>query len=118
MKYIVIVDDDVQFIELLKKRLEICGYRVHHALDGLSGLKAMREEKPDLAIIDVIMPRLDGFSLVCEMKTDASCKDIPIMIVTGKGDMEDIFRMEGIDVVLQKPFKMEDILKKIQGLIG
>jgi DNA-binding response OmpR family regulator len=118
MKHILIVDDDINAVALLQKRLEVSGYRVTSAADGLSGLKAFSEDRPDLAIIDVVMPGLDGYSLVREIKADVSCQEIPLMVVTAKGDLSDLFRMEGISVIMEKPFKVEDILKKIRALIG
>jgi two-component system OmpR family response regulator len=116
VKHVLIVDDDINVATLLQKRLEAAGYRVSSAPDGIAGLKAIREYRPDLVILDVMMPGLDGYSLVREIKADDACKNIPLMVVTAKGDLSDLFRMEGISAIVEKPFKVEDILGKIRAL--
>lgn len=118
MKTILVVDDDVNVVTLFQRRLETAGYEVISANNGIDGLKKIRECKPDLLLLDVMMPGLDGFSVVREMRSDEALKDIPVVIVTAKGELSDLFRFEGVAAVFEKPFKGEEVLTKVRQLIG
>ena len=79
---ILVIDDDPVFVESTKTVLESKGYQVLTALDGDIGLQKVREEKPDLVLLDIIMPTQDGFHVCEEMKKDPQLADIPVVILT------------------------------------
>ncbi|NTV29467.1 MAG: response regulator [Candidatus Omnitrophica bacterium] len=118
MKKILVVDDDVNVVKLFQKRLESSGYAVISAADGEDGLRKVREVKPDLVLLDVMMPGMDGFSVVREIKSDPELKSIPVLIVTAKGDLGDIFRMEGVAGIFDKPLQGDEVFAKIRQLVG
>ena len=118
MKKVLVVDDDVNIVALVQKRLETSGYAVVTASDGVEGLRKIREVRPDLVLLDVMMPGMDGFSIVREIRTDENLKCIPIVIITAKGELGDIFRMEGVSAIFEKPFKGDEVLVKVRELIG
>lgn len=118
MKRILVVEDDVGMLTLFHKRLESAGYSVFSASDGVDGLRKFREIRPDLLLMDVMMPGMDGFSVLREIKADPELKDIPVVIVTAKNELGDIFRMEGVAAIFEKPFQGDALLAKIRQLTG
>ena len=83
-KKILIVEDYINIVEILTMRLEAMGYEVISAHDGQEGLKRAREESPDLIILDVLLPRMNGYKLSRLLKFDARFKDIPIIMLTSR----------------------------------
>ena len=115
-KVILVIDDDLEIIELVRNRLEANHYVVLTANDGVAGFALARENKPDLIVLDVVMPNMDGYTFVQEMKRDEGLKKIPIIIITAKTDMKDIFLNEGVSCCLFKPLVTETFLDKVQQL--
>ena len=89
MKKILIVDDEQDIVESLKFVLESCGYTCYCAYNGEDGLKLAREIVPDLIILDVMMPRINGYKISRLLKFDAKYKNIPILMVTARSQEED-----------------------------
>lgn len=117
-KKILVVDDDFEIVELIRNRLEANQYTVLTASDGVAGFALANTEKPDLIVLDVLMPNMDGYTFVQEMKKSDELKKIPIIIVTAKQDMEEIFLNEGVSCCLFKPLETGVFLDKVQQLIG
>jgi len=115
-KRIMIVDDERDLVETLTYRLEASGYTVLTAHDGEEGLEKAREEKPDLILLDVMMPKMDGYHVCRLLKFDEELKDIPIIMLTARGQEQD--RKTGTDSgandYVTKPFESSDLLKKIK----
>ena len=118
MKNILVMDDDPGQVLFLQRRLDLEGYRVTTAASGESGLQKMRIELPDLVIADVMMPGMDGFSFVREIRADMALTKTPIIIVTAQEELGDIFKMEGAQGFFTKPIDMDMLMAKIQDLIG
>jgi len=112
-----IIDDEIEIAELLKGRLEANGYEVLTAANGLEGYARTISHKPDLIILDVSMPVLDGHTFVKEMRIDPECKHIPILVFTAKPQMKELFALEGIHDFMVKPFDSEKLLKKISEIL-
>lgn len=87
------------------------------AADGLEGLKKVKAEKPDLILLDILMPRMDGFTFLLELRKDEKAHNIPVIVLTAKEMMQDLFKMEGISDYLVKPFEAEDLLARVQKYI-
>ncbi len=83
---ILVVDDDTDLVEALSMKLESEKFRVAKAYDGIEGFDKIREERPALVILDVMMPRKDGFQLCDELKNDTNYKDIPVILLTAVAD--------------------------------
>ena len=119
-KTVLVIEDEDLIAKVLSIRLENLGYKVFVALDGEKGLAAVRKEKPDLVILDIGLPKIDG-NTICELiKTDAELKFIKVIMLTGKrlvGDMEDAFHA-GADLYVNKPYDWQRLLGHIQKLIG
>ena len=85
-KYILVVDDDPDLVETVAMMLESKGCEVGRAYDGVEGEEAVRERRPDLIVLDVMMPRKDGYVLCSELKANEETKDIPIVLLTAVGE--------------------------------
>ena len=115
-KKLLLADDEQVLVGALKERFEDDGYTVVTAFDGEECLEKTNLENPDLIIMDVVMPKLDGYSIIKVMQQNDATRDIPIIMLTGRDQMEDIFRMEGVKEYVIKPFDYEalrDMVKKI-----
>ncbi|MFH2137500.1 MAG: response regulator [Candidatus Omnitrophota bacterium] len=117
MRKILLIDDEIDILKTVGARLKVCGYEVITAEDGEEGLKKIIAEKPDLIVCDVMMPKMDGYTLVRKMKYDNSILPIPIIMLTAKERLQDLFELEGVRAYITKPFKSEELLKKIKELI-
>src|SRR3954468_19445371 len=117
MERILIVEDEAPMRRALEDVLATEGYRVLTAADGESGLQRAITEKPDILLLDIMMPRLDGYA-VCEELRRLS-NPVPILMLTAKGQIED--RVTGLDVgaddYLVKPFSTEELLARVRALL-
>ncbi|MBF0494590.1 MAG: response regulator [Candidatus Omnitrophica bacterium] len=114
---ILIIDDEADFRNVLKLRLEANGYEIIEAADGEEGLRVAEKETVDLIILDIMMPKKDGYTLLKEFKIHKRTKNIPVIVLTAKPDMKDLFAMEGIKHYFIKPFNCEEFLPKVKELI-
>ena len=117
-KTILVVDDEKDVIESMKNILERRGYSVLTALNGIEGLQKIRKEKPDLIVTDVLMPEMDGYKFYKELKRSTNTAQIPVIIVTARGQMEDTFKVVGVDGFITKPFSPQDLCSEIEGLLN
>lgn len=116
---ILIVDDTVDTVELLRKRLRSEGYDTAEAYDGEEGLQQVTEYNPDLIVLDVMMPKLDGYEVCQRLKTDEHTRYIPILMLTAKSDVES--KVKGLDIgaddYLAKPFDYKELSARIRSLL-
>ena len=118
-KRILIVDDDQGILQILKKNLEPQGYEILTASDGQEGLKSARQKNPNLIILDLMLPLLDGYKICRMLKFDRKFKDIPIIMLTSCSQKEDekLGYEVGADLYITKPFKTEDVMEKIKAML-
>ena len=119
-KRILIVDDEVQLVEMVKMRLEAAGYPVITAYDGQEALEKAKKEKPDLIILDLMLPKMDGYKVCGLLKNDNRYANIPIIMFTARAQEEDIAlgKSLGAEAYITKPFDPKLLLTKIKELIG
>jgi DNA-binding response OmpR family regulator len=117
---ILIVDDERDIATALSIRLKASGYEVIIANDGLSGLDMARKQNPDLLLLDVMLPKLDGFKLCRILKFDEKYKHIPVIMITAKVSENDkkIGGEVGADAYITKPFVPEELLSKIREILS
>src|SRR2546421_9253247 len=117
MPRILIIEDELPMRTALADCLAGEGYRVLTATEGETGLKRALEEKPDLVLLDIMMPKLDGYAVCAELRRLAN--PVPILMLTAKGQVED--RVAGLDVgaddYLVKPFSTEELLARVRALL-
>jgi DNA-binding response OmpR family regulator len=116
---ILIADDSPNIREILKLSLETDGYSVVLAEDGERALVLVAEEKPDLVIIDVMMPKVNGFQVCRRVKTDPATRDVPVIMLTAKSGQQDVFWGKdcGADEYITKPFSTRELEKTITRLL-
>jgi DNA-binding response OmpR family regulator len=114
IKKILIADDEQQLALAVKIRLQSKGYHVVTASDGQQAIGLMAQEKPDLVILDVLMPVMDGYSCLREINTKFGRGKIPVIILTARDRMKDLFELEGVEDYVIKPFDHEDLLLRIE----
>jgi len=111
---ILLIDDDVDFVKATTKVLESKPYEVIVAFDGKEGLEKARSEKPDLVLLDILMPKVDGFAVADQFKKDESLSKIPVVALTSFSDSYgQPFAFEVSDFI-QKPVSPKDLLAKVE----
>lgn len=118
-KKILVVDDSSTIVEIIKASLETDGYNVIIATDGQAGLDKAHKENPDLIILDLMLPKLDGYKVCRMLKFDDKYKSIPIVMLTARGQESDkkLGGEVGADAYITKPFEPAALLDKIKSLI-
>lgn len=116
---ILVVEDDPDIVELLEYSLEREGYKVLAASDGEKGLSEARKRKPALVLLDLMLPGLDGLSICRALKEDGATKDIPVMMLTAKGEESDVVvGLEfGADDYVRKPFSPRELIARIRAVL-
>ena len=119
MAQILLIDDDALLRDTVRQLLELDGHQVEEACDGAVGLSKLRQRTAvDLVITDMLMPQMDGYSFVQEIKRHDVLRNIPILVVTAKDEMQELFVAEGVSCFLVKPIKTEVFLEKVRQLTG
>lgn len=119
MNKILVIDDDDSVNELVKINLELAGYEVYTAKDGINGFATAKQEKPDLIVLDVMMPDVDGYTVAKRIRENEDIKDIPIIMLTALGMLED--KVKGFDIgvddYLVKPFEIDELKVRVRALL-
>ena len=113
-KNILIIDDDPTLVKMVESFLTAHGYAVMSASGGEEGLERIKAVRPDLIILDILMPGMNGYTFVFEFKKIADTNTVPIIVLTAKDGMAEIFKVEGVKEYLTKPFQPEVLLTKIK----
>ncbi len=115
-KKILIVDDEPHIVKMVESRLKANGYEVITANNGADGFEKASQEKPDLIILDMLMPKMDGPTALIKLKTVEGTKNIPVIMFTAKGQPADIemAQQRGADDYVVKPFSPPVLLEKIR----
>lgn len=119
-KRILVVDDETELVNTIKMRLETNDYEVLVAYDGYEALEKARKEKPDLIVLDLILPKMDGYKVCGLLKRDTRYARIPIIMLTARVREEDKKMGEemGAEAYITKPFEPQILLEKIKELLG
>lgn len=119
MSKILVIDDDKAINELVKVNLELGGYDVISAYDGTKGFALAKQEEPDLVVLDVMMPDVDGYTVAKRIRENTSTKNTPILMLTALGMLEN--KVKGFDIgvddYLVKPFEMEELKVRVRALL-
>jgi DNA-binding response OmpR family regulator len=116
MVNILVVDDDPEIIDLLRLDLELMGFNVDAANDGLNALKKAESKTYDLIVLDVMMPKMDGFEVCKRIRANRASAAVPIVLLTAKGTIEDKIRgfNAGADDYLVKPFEFQELMVRMR----
>lgn len=118
-KMVVVVEDEPDIKEVIEYNLQREGYRVLSALDGEVGLKLIQKELPDLVLLDLMLPGLDGIEICRRLRSQTATKNIPIIMVTAKGDEADIVLGLGVgaDDYVTKPFSAKELVARVKAVL-
>ncbi|HDG97415.1 MAG: response regulator [Deltaproteobacteria bacterium] len=124
-KYILVVDDDPDLVETVAMMLESKGCEVGRAYDGVEGEESIKQRRPDLIILDVMMPRKDGYVLCAELKANEETKDIPVVLLTAVGEAVPTTRYSHADGMsteaddyIAKPIDTETLWEIVNSLLS
>lgn len=112
MAKILVVDDEKHIVRLVEVNLTQKGHTVEKAFDGVEGLEKVKSFSPDLIILDVMMPKMDGFETLKNLMSDSDTKDIPVIMLTARAQDVDIFKgwSSGVSAYLTKPFNPRELI--------
>lgn len=117
MKKILVIDDDATSIRLLQSRLEVEGFRIIIARDGDVGLEKVQKEQPELIILDVEMPRMNGYFFITELRKMKGYEHLPIVVLTSHPDKIDVFTAKGIAHYMTKPINFDVLIETIKSIL-
>lgn len=115
-KTILVVDDERHIVRLVEVNLQRAGYNVDTAYDGVEALEKVKASKPDMIVLDVMMPRMDGFEVLQNLQADSDTAEIPVIMLTAKAQDADIFKgwQQGVSSYLTKPFNPRELLTFVE----
>lgn len=120
-KKILMIEDERIIVDLLKRKLEKEGYQVSVGRDGVEGLEKMREDKPELILLDIVMPRMGGLEVMEKMREDDELKDIPIVVISNSGQPIELDRAKKLgakDWLVKTEFDPQEVIRKVKKQIG
>ena len=118
---ILVVEDEEILLTALKEELETGGYQVGGAVDGQDGLDKVKAFKPDLILLDLVMPKMDGMEMLRKLKENNETRDIPVVILTNLSDYErisEVLSLGAMDYLVKANHKLEDLLEKVKTVIA
>jgi DNA-binding response OmpR family regulator len=118
--HILIVEDDLFLAEIYQKKFEIEGFKVSMANNGEKAVQDIKKKIPDLVLLDILLPKLDGFSVLEAVKADESTKDIPIILLTNLGQQDDVQRgleKGAADYLIKTHFKPSEVVDKVRKVL-
>ena len=117
---VLIIEDDAYIMEMYKIKFESSDFEVVSANDGATGLKILEKEKPDIILLDIIMPKKDGFSVLKEIKGNPALEKIPVILLTNLGQRENIekgFELGATSYIIKAHFTPSEIVKKVREVL-
>jgi DNA-binding response OmpR family regulator len=117
---VLVADDDPDILQLVTFRLEGAGYEVVQAADGEEALRLAQELKPDLAVLDVTMPKLTGYDVTRQLREDDATRDIPVILLTARVQEADVEQglEAGADDYLTKPFSPQELRERVEVILA
>ncbi|HQO27756.1 MAG TPA: response regulator [Candidatus Pacearchaeota archaeon] len=120
MKKILIIEDNEEIMGLLSQKISDVGYQVIEARDGEEGLRLLRSDQPDLVLLDIILPNIDGLELLKRKQALSETKDIPVVVISNSGAPAEISqarRLGAVDWITKTEFSLQETIDKIEKII-
>jgi len=121
MKKILFIEDEAALQKTFGEVLEQEGYKMISAMDGEEGIRLVKSEKPDLILLDLIMPKLNGFEVLKNLKSDKTTEGVPVIVLTnleGTGDVEKSLELGAMTYLVKANYTLEEVIKKIKQALG
>lgn len=119
-KKILIIEDDELLRRVITKKLSLEGFEIMEAIDGEEGLRMIREHKPELVLLDLVLPGIDGFDVLAKMQTERGLSSIPVIILSNLGQKEDVQRglkLGAVDYLIKAHFTLGEVITKIENVL-
>ena len=119
--HILIVEDDTFLSNIYKTKFEFEGFKVSTSENGEVGLADVKKKKPDLILLDILMPKMDGFTVLQELQKDKSMSKIPVILLTNLGQKDDIqkgLELGAKDYIIKAHFKPSEVVEKVRKVLG
>tara|TARA_Y100001970_G_C14038322_1_gene752327 strand:- start:285 stop:665 length:381 start_codon:yes stop_codon:yes gene_type:complete len=119
--HVLLIEDDTFLANIYKTKFEMEGFAVDVAENGELGLKEAQKKKPDLVLLDILLPKMDGFTVLQHMKDDAELKNIPVILLTNLGQKDDVekgLKMGAADYLIKAHFKPSETVDKVKNVLG
>ncbi len=118
---VLVVEDEEILLTALREELGSGGYETEGAVDGVDGLEKTKTFKPDLILLDLLMPKMDGMEMLQKLKADSQIRDVPVVILTNLSDYEKIseaLSLGAMDYLVKANYKLEDLLDKVKTVLS
>jgi len=120
--HVMLVEDDEFLSDIYKKKFEMEGFKITYADNGEKGLAEIKKKKPDIILLDILMPKMDGFTVLENLKKeDSEVKDIPVILLTNLGQKDDVEKGKekgAVDYLIKAHFKPSEVVDKIKEVLG
>ncbi len=120
-RHVLVIDDDPNIAEMLRQFLPESEFRLDSALDGMAGLEAIAVDRPDIILLDIIMPRLDGFGVIEKLRADPQMRDLPIIVISAKeltADESTRLKNSVSAIVKKQGFQGEKLVDEVKSILG
>lgn len=118
--HVLLVEDDIFLSGIYQKKFEMEGYKISTADNGEKGLADAKKKKPDIILLDVLLPKMDGFTVLKELKADPTTKPIPVILLTNLGQKDDVekgLEAGAVDYLIKAHFKPSEIVEKVKKVL-
>lgn len=119
--HVLLVEDDVFLSGIYQKKFEMEGFKISTADNGEKGLADAKKKNPDIILLDILLPKMDGFSVLKELKSDEAVKNIPVILLTNLGQKDDVekgLEAGAVDYLIKAHFKPSEIVEKVRKVLG
>lgn len=116
-----LVEDDLFLSDMYRTKFELAGFEMPHAEDGENAVRLIKEAKPDIVLLDIVLPKMSGFDVLKKLKGDADTKDIPVVMLTNLSQKDDVdkgFALGASDYIIKAHFTPADVVSKIEIVLG
>lgn len=120
-KIILVIEDEEPLRRVLRDILKVEGYTILEAVNGVEGLEMALKERPDLILLDIVMPKMDGLEMLAKLRADEWGKEAPVIVLTNLSDNEDVAKAmesEAFEYFVKTDIKIDEVIKKIREKIG
>lgn len=118
--HVLLVEDDTFLANIYKTKFEMENFKVTVAENGESGLEEMKKKQPQIVLLDILLPKLDGFAVLEKMKADKELKEIPVILLTNLGQKDDVekgLEMGAVDYLIKAHFKPSEVVEKVKKIL-
>lgn len=120
LAHILLVEDDTFLANIYKTKFEMEGFKISTADNGESGYNEAKKKKPDVILLDILLPKMDGFAVLEKLKADDDTKDIPVIMLTNLGQKDDVdkgFELGAVDYLIKAHFKPSETVEKVRKVL-